>query len=110
MRRITSSKPPRRTTQSLGSAAVAVALLAFGGCQVKQNAGDQVSGKKQFVSKCGACHILSRARTKGVVGPNLDQAFVRSIEQGFKRNTVRGIVFRQVLHPNRTGVMPSAAP
>jgi mono/diheme cytochrome c family protein len=108
MRRITSSKPRRRPTKSLCSAAGAAALLALGGCQVKQNAGDQVSGKKLFVGKCGSCHILARAQTKGVVGPNLDQAFVRAVDQGFKRSTVRGIVFRQVLNPNRTGVMPSA--
>ena len=34
---------------------------------------DLVSGKKLFASKCGSCHVLSRAGTKGTVGPNLDQ-------------------------------------
>lgn len=107
MRRPLTSKPSRGAGKSLGLAAGAAALLALGGCQVKQQAGDQVSGKKLFVSKCGSCHILNRAQTKGVVGPNLDQAFQRSLAEGFKRSTVRGIVDRQVKNPNRTGVMPN---
>ncbi|HEY2718557.1 MAG TPA: hypothetical protein VGI52_02920, partial [Solirubrobacteraceae bacterium] len=50
--------------------------LATAGCSVK--GGDDanaIAGKKAFVGKCGSCHTLARAETKGVVGPNLDEAF-----------------------------------
>ena len=30
------------------------------------------------MQKCGSCHVLARAGTKGVTGPNLDAAFVQS--------------------------------
>ena len=40
------------------------------GCSVKgaDNA-NLITGKQQFVAKCGACHTLARANTKGIVGP-----------------------------------------
>jgi plastocyanin len=87
-------------------ALVAVALLA-GGCSVK--GGDNanvISGKKMFVAKCGSCHTLARAETKGVVGPNLDEAFRASLDEGLKRDTIRGAVEKQIQIPNPEGAMP----
>jgi plastocyanin len=66
-----------------------------------------IEGKQAFVAKCGACHALARANTKGAVGPNLDEAFRASIEEGERRSAVRSVVEGQVEHPNRYGVMPS---
>jgi uncharacterized cupredoxin-like copper-binding protein len=34
---------------------------------------DLIDGKKTFVQKCGSCHVLNRAGTKGAQGPNFDQ-------------------------------------
>ncbi len=53
------------------------------------------------MKSCGSCHILNRAGTKGVQGPNLDAAFSRSLGEGFGRDTVRGVIYQQILHPAR---------
>ena len=53
------------------------------------------------MAKCGSCHILARAGTKGVTGPNLDQAFARAREDGFGSTTFEGIVHRQIGQPAR---------
>src|SRR4051812_39980867 len=86
------------------AAAALVAVLA--GCSAKQGQPDMVNGKKLFVQKCGSCHILARANTKGTTGPNLDQAFNRALHDGFKRDTVESVVEKQILYPNINGVMP----
>jgi mono/diheme cytochrome c family protein len=85
------------------------ALLALAGCgtDVKGGRADVVHGKQLFVGKCGACHTLARAGTKGTVGPNLDDALAQSLGEGFKRSVVRGLVREQILYPNRDGKMPA---
>ncbi len=78
-------------------------VLALGACgtdAVPQNA-DLIAGKKSFVKACGACHILNRAGTKGNVGPDLDESFKVSLSEGFGRDTVRGVVYQQILYPAR---------
>lgn len=83
-------------------------LLACTGCgSVKHDPNPNlIAGKQQFVSKCGSCHTLARAGTKGIVGPNLDEAFRASIAEGLERSTIRSVVHGQVLEPNRIGAMP----
>jgi mono/diheme cytochrome c family protein len=85
----------------------AVALLASGCGQVKgaDNA-NLIAGKVAFVGKCGSCHTLSRAATKGIVGPNLDEAFRASVAEGLQRSTLRGVVEGQIALPNPEGAMP----
>src|SRR4051794_3939380 len=97
-------RSPVRLTLLAGGASL---LVALGGCAVKHDQGDKVNGKKLFVSKCGSCHVLGRARTKGTVGPNLDQAFDRALHDGFKRSVIREVVEKQILYPNIEGVMPA---
>jgi plastocyanin len=60
-----------------------------------------VAGKQLFVSKCGSCHTLARAGTKGTTGPNLDEAFQQSLREGFGETAVRGVIYKQILYPNR---------
>src|SRR5215211_7017582 len=92
----------RRTVRelALGACAVGVATL-IAGCGITDRGDNVVNGKQLFVSKCGACHILNRAGTKGVTGPNLDQAFARARADGFGDSTFEGIVHRQIGQPAR---------
>lgn len=93
-----------------GGALLAAGLctLAASGCSsVKRSNADLVEGKKAFVAKCGACHTLARAGTKGSVGPDLDEAFRAAVEVGERRSAIRSVVEGQVEHPNRYGVMPA---
>src|SRR4051794_10506459 len=64
---------------------------------------DLIAGKKLFAQKCGSCHVLSRAGTKGTVGPNLDQAFQQPLRDGLKRSGIRGLVHDQILYPPSFG-------
>lgn len=86
--------------------ALAGGLAACTGDDPPQDA-DLVAGKKAFVQKCGSCHVLSRADTKGTQGPNLDEAFRRALSEGFGRGTVRGAVHSQILHPAK---VPTSSP
>ena len=86
---------------------LAAVALAGGGCSVKaEDNANLIRGKQQFVAKCGSCHVLARASTKGIIGPNLDEAFRQSLVEGLRRSTVRGVVEGQVLNPNPEGAMP----
>ncbi len=80
-----------------------VALLAgtaaLTGCSLSSSQANLVNGKEQFVAKCGSCHTLARANTTGVTGPNLDEAFQRAREDGFKDSTFEGVVHRQIGQP-----------
>jgi mono/diheme cytochrome c family protein len=66
-----------------------------------------ITGKQQFVAKCGACHTLSRAGTAGTVGPNLDEAFRSAVQEAHGRSEIRGVVEHQIEYPNTHGVMPA---
>ena len=86
---------------ALTAALVAAAPLLTACGSVKDQDADVVAGKQLFVSKCGACHTLDRAGTKGTTGPNLDQAFQQPLKEGFGQTAVRGVVYKQILYPNR---------
>jgi mono/diheme cytochrome c family protein len=84
-------------------------VVVLAGCSAKgggSNA-DALKGKQLFVQQCGSCHVLARAGTKGTTGPDLDAAFARARQDGFGSAAIRGIVDRQILYPNREGVMPA---
>ena len=78
-----------------------LAIVALTGCELKDDGDNLVNGKTLFVDKCSQCHTLARADAKGVVGPNLDEAWQRSASDGLGRSTYKGIVHDQILHPNR---------
>jgi plastocyanin len=89
------------------AALAAAALVLVTGCRVKDSSGDTANGKKLFVSKCGSCHVLKRAGTRGSVGPNLDAAFLQDRRDGIPSDTIRGLVHQQILYPQRGGAMPA---
>jgi mono/diheme cytochrome c family protein len=105
MRRCTSNPPWRRGAATVGAAALVAVAAGCGG--VSGEGENLVAGKEAFIKKCGSCHVLERAGTKGLVGPNLDEAFQQSLRDGFERDTVQGVIYEQILYPNRDGVMPA---
>jgi len=88
-----------------GALAAGSLLLASGCGEVAKN-GDVARGKELFTQRCGACHILENAGTKGVQGPNLDLAFKQSLEDGLGASTIRGVVRKQIALP-QGGQMPA---
>jgi mono/diheme cytochrome c family protein len=99
----------RLQTRLIGLAACGSMALGMTACEndnVPRDA-DLIAGKKTFVQKCGACHVLGRAQTKGTQGPNLDDAFRQSLKDGFGRDTIHGVVFDQIRHP---ADVPKASP
>jgi mono/diheme cytochrome c family protein len=89
---------------AIAFAALAAAVLAAG-CG-NDDTNDLVKGKTLFVQKCGSCHTLSRAGTKGVQGPNLDEAFATARRDGMTDATIRGIVYGQIENVRRGSIMP----
>jgi plastocyanin len=77
----------------------AAVVGALGACGSEERDRDLIAGKQQFVQKCGACHTLARAGTKGTTGPNLDEAFRQALLSGMGRSTVEGVVHDQIIHP-----------
>ena len=97
------ARPRALRPRALAAVPLAAFALAGAGCSVK--GGDNANlivGKQQFVAKCA----LARANTKGIIGPNLDEAFRQSLAEGAGRSTIRGVVEGQVLNPNPEGAMP----
>ena len=85
-----------------GAAAVVLAGLAATGCgsvAADREAGSAGGGKQLFTEKCGSCHALADAGTKGVVGPDLDQAFGNVRKQGYDETTIRDVVRGQIAYP-----------
>jgi uncharacterized cupredoxin-like copper-binding protein len=94
---------PMPKGRGLVAVAAAALIVAVSGCQLNDTGDNLVAGKKNFVAKCGSCHTLKRAGTTGVTGPNLDEAFQQARSTGFGQSTFKGVVYRQILQPARTG-------
>ena len=81
---------------------VLTAALFAAGCgavgHLSANGGDPAKGKSLFVKNCAACHTLADAKTTGVVGPNLDDAFRYVKLQGFQESTIRDVVRGQIAY------------
>lgn len=103
---------PRTVAHLVLSTAAVAAALGLSACSVKERDANKIAGKQAFVQKCGSCHILNRADTKGVTGPNLDAAFGPSLGDGLGRGGVRGVIRKQIEFPSQpgsegTGTMPA---
>ena len=94
----------RNTVMGALGALCAVAIaLPLGACG--RDEPDLETGKADFVAKCGSCHTLARAGTGGTTGPNLDTAFQTALADGIDRDTIEGIVHRQIRHPRSDSLM-----
>ena len=89
-------------------AVIGACAVVLSACSTRTEGGNPnlIAGKQMFVSKCGSCHVLGRAQTKGNVGPNLDAAFEQPLKDGFGRNGIAGLVHGWILHPNPNSPMP----
>lgn len=96
----------RNTAKPLLAAFVAAAVaLPLASCG--RDEPDLTNGKALFTQKCGSCHALDRAGTQGQTGPDLDTAFRAALAAGMSRETVEGVVHKQVLHPRKISAMPA---
>jgi mono/diheme cytochrome c family protein len=95
----------RNTATSLIVAlVVAAAALSLAACG--RDEADLSNGKALFVERCGSCHVLGRAGTAGPTGPDLDAAFRSALAGGMDRETVEGVVHKQILNPRKNSAMP----
>lgn len=97
----------RSGSRRLALIASGVLLIAAGaaGCG-RSGDEDKIAGKELFIQKCGSCHTLARAKTKGVQGPNLDEAFGPARASGLGAHTVQGVVIDQIANVRRGSIMP----
>ena len=83
-----------------GAGLVAAALLAAGcGTGGVASAGEQPdthNGQALFTQKCAACHTLAAANATGTIGPNLDNAFAASRQQGYPDSAIENVVLDQI--------------
>jgi mono/diheme cytochrome c family protein len=92
---------------ALAALALATAALAAGcGAVERVTEGDASTGKALFVKSpgngkpsCGSCHTLADAKTKGTLGPNLDDAFESVKMQDFDESTITDVVRGQIAYP-----------
>jgi uncharacterized cupredoxin-like copper-binding protein len=88
-------------------AALAVGTMFLAAGCGREEKPDLARGKELFTQRCGACHILENAGTKGVQGPNLDLAFQQSIADGLGRSMIRGVVRKQIELPQGDQMPPN---
>ena len=91
----------RRRPAAVLFGVITAALLTAGCGSVGHSAGtgDRTKGKELFTQKCGSCHTLANAGTKGQIGPNLDYAFLASRRDGLGESTIVQVVRGQIAYP-----------
>ena len=85
----------------VGACVALVAAFAASGCGSTglPEAGDTTRGKELFVKGCAQCHVLADAGTKGVIGPNLDDAFRQARKDGLGETTIASVIRSQIAYP-----------
>jgi len=101
--------PARR---ALTGAVLAGLLLLVGtacGTGGVAEGGNAGQGRKIFQGKgrCGSCHTLADAASKGQIGPNLDDAFAADKDDGFKESAIQNVVLAQIRFPTKGSGMPA---
>ena len=98
--------------------AVLLVAVAVSGCGGTAGPGissgqDLAKGREVFIKgwngqqSCASCHTLAAAGANGKVGPNLDDAFRGSREQGFDQATFEQVVRQQIAYPGIGLGMPA---
>ncbi len=98
----TSTRAGRRRLAAALLVVLAAALVAAGCGETvgyTKGIGDRSNGKDLFVQKCGGCHTLADAGTKGQIGPNLDDAFRDARRSGLGESTFVQVVRGQIAYP-----------
>jgi len=91
---------PLRSLLVAGCLATAAAFVLAGcGTGGYDSSGNQAAGKELFLHSCGGCHTLADAGTNGTIGPNLDNAFAQSRQDGMTTGTFIQVVREQILFP-----------
>jgi cbb3-type cytochrome c oxidase subunit III len=95
--------------RAVGVALLVLAALAIAGCGTEgltSEGTDPSEGKVLFRQTCGGCHTLAEAGTEGSnptqnpsSGPNLDDAFRASRDEGFDDSAIREVVRHQIDYP-----------
>jgi cytochrome c2 len=90
-------------------AALIVAVASGCGTGGPSSGGNASAGKKLFVAdaRCGSCHTMKDAGSRGTVGPNLDEAFAQSKAEGFKTSAIENVVRDQIKYPTSGSGMPA---
>jgi len=93
--------PVFRTVRGVALSSLVAAALAAGcgGAATSREGADVQTGKELFAQKCGQCHVMSDAGTRGQVGPNLDNGFGYARAQGFDESTVFEVTLNQMRIP-----------
>lgn len=86
----------------------AIVVSACGGNAGITHGTDLGNGRAKFASAgCSGCHTMAAAGSTGTTGPNLDNAFGPSREQGFKEITFEQVVREQIRIPAIGSAMPA---
>jgi cytochrome c2 len=98
--------------RALAGAFLAGLILVLGtGCGTGGPAegGDANQGKKLFqtTGQCGGCHTMRDAGSSGKIGPNLDEAFQASRDEGYKESAIKNVVLDQIRFPTTGSGMPA---
>jgi cytochrome c2 len=90
-------------------AALIVAVVSGCGTGGPVEGGDANQGKKLFIGegKCGGCHELKDAASRGQIGPNLDEAFQQDKAEGYEESGIQNVVLDQIRFPREGSVMPA---
>jgi mono/diheme cytochrome c family protein len=79
---------------------VAAALAGCGtGGMADVEATGTANASELFTQKCGSCHALEAAGTRGTIGPDLDAAFRTPRAEGFDETSIREVVLGQMRYP-----------
>lgn len=94
-----------------GAFFAALIVLVAAGCGTggPTEGGNASAGRKIFVAegRCGSCHTLKDAQSRGTVGPNLDAAFAQSKSEDFKLSSIENVVLDQIRYPTKGSGMPA---
>jgi mono/diheme cytochrome c family protein len=98
-----------RTAGAAFFATLIVAIASGCGTGGPVKGGNASAGKKLFLAdaRCGSCHTLKDAGSRGTVGPNLDAAFAQSKAEDFKKSSIENVVLDQIRYPTKGSGMPA---